>query len=183
MDTKDYIYLDHSATTPVDPKVLDAMQRVLTQNYGNPSSMHQLGQEGARLIDDSRSQIAQVLNSTRSEIVFTSGGTESDNSAIKGAAFALKDQGNHIITTSIEHHAVLHTCEWLEKFAGFKVTYLNPDKEGFISADQVIDAITDETTVVSLMYVNNEIGVIEPIAEIAKALNDYQEKNNRKMMQ
>ena len=98
------------------------MQRVLTQNYGNPSSMHQLGQEGARLIDDSRSQIAQVLNSTRSEIVFTSGGTESDNSAIKGAAFALKDQGNHIITTSIEHHAVLHTCEWLEKFAGFKVT-------------------------------------------------------------
>ena len=182
METKDYIYLDHSATTPVDPQVLDAMQRVLMQNYGNPSSMHQLGQEGARLIDDSRSQIAQVLNSTRSEIVFTSGGTESDNSAIKGAAFALKDQGNHIITTSIEHHAVLHTCEWLEKFAGFKVTYLKPDKEGFISADQVIDAITDETTVVSVMYVNNEIGVIEPIAEIAKALNDYEEKNNRKIV-
>ena len=104
------------------------------------------------------------------------------NPGSRHAAFALKDQGNHIITTSIEHHAVLHTCEWLEKFAGFKVTYLNPDKEGFISADQVIDAITDETTVVSLMYVNNEIGVIEPIAEIAKALNDYQEKNNRKIV-
>ena len=116
--------------------------------------MHQLGQEGAKLIDDSRSQIAQVLSSARSEIVFTSGGTESDNSAIKGASFALKEQGNHIITTSIEHHAVLHTCEWLEKFAGFDVTYLNPNNEGFISPEQVIDAITDETTVVSIMYLS-----------------------------
>jgi len=182
VDTKDYIYLDHSATTPVDPKVLEAMQSVLLKNYGNPSSMHQLGQEGAKLIDDSRSQIAQVLSSARSEIVFTSGGTESDNSAIKGAAFALKEQGNHIITTSIEHHAVLHTCEWLEKFAGFDVTYLNPNNEGFISPEQVIDAITDETTVVSIMYINNEIGVIEPIAEIAKALKEYQEKHNRKIV-
>ena len=182
MDTKDIIYLDHSATTPVDPQVLDAMQSVLSKNYGNPSSMHQLGQEGAKLIDDSRSQIAQVLSAARSEIVFTSGGTESDNSAIKGAAFALKEQGNHIITTSIEHHAVLHTCEWLEKFAGFDVTYLNPDKEGFINPKQIIDAITDQTTVVSIMYVNNEIGVIEPIGEIAKALRDYQEKHNRKIV-
>ena len=182
MDTKDYIYLDHSATTPVDPKVLEAMQSVLLKNYGNPSSMHQLGQEGAKLIDDSRSQIAQVLSSARSEIVFTSGGTESDNSAIKGASFALKEQGNHIITTSIEHHAVLHTCEWLEKFGGFEVTYLNPDNEGFISPEQVIDAITDQTTVVSIMYVNNEVGVIEPIAAIAKALKDYQEKHDRNIV-
>ena len=106
-----------------------------------------------------------MLSSARSEIVFTSGGTESDNSAIKGAAFALKEQGNHIITTSIEHHAVLHTCEWLEKFAGFDVTYLNPNNEGFISPEQVIDAITDETTVLSIMYINNEIGVIAPIQE------------------
>ena len=113
MDNAKTIYLDHSATTPLDPRVLTEMTSVLAQNYGNPSSIYKIGQEGAKLIEESREQVAGVINSSSREVVFTSGGTESDNLAIKGAAFALKAQGNHIITSSIEHHAVLHTCEWL----------------------------------------------------------------------
>jgi|TARA_B110000116_G_scaffold113454_1_gene98561 cysteine desulfurase len=179
MDNAKTIYLDHSATTPLDPRVLTEMTSVLAQNYGNPSSIYKIGQEGAKLIEESREQVASVINSSSREVVFTSGGTESDNLAIKGAAFALKAQGNHIITSSIEHHAVLHTCEWLEKNAGFEVTYLEPNSEGFIEPKQVLDAVTTRTTVVSIMYVNNEIGTIQPISDIANDIRDYSRINKQ----
>lgn len=166
------VYLDHSATTPVDERVVEAMLPIFTGRYGNPSSLYSLGQDAAKVVDVARDQVAKVLNCRNGEVVFTSGGTESDNAALRGAAYALRDKGNHIITTAIEHHAALHTCEWLEKYEGFEVTYLKPNSEGVVTAEQVAEAVTDKTTVVSVMYVNNEIGVIEPISEIARAVKE-----------
>ena len=164
--TDKLIYMDHAATTPVRPEVLDAMLPFFTESYGNPSSIYTLAQEGRKAVDDSRDTLAQVLGARRSEVVFTSGGTESDNAAIKGAAFALRESGNHIVTSSIEHHAVLHTCNQLETM-GFDVTYLPVDRYGFVDPDDVARSITDRTILVSVMMANNEIGTIEPIAEIA----------------
>ena len=164
------IYMDHAATTAVDSRVIEAMLPFFGQQFGNPSSIYTFAQTAAHAVDSARDQVARVLNARNSEIVFTSGGTESDNTALRSAAFALRDHGNHIVTTAIEHHAVLHACEWLEGL-GFRITYLQPDGDGFVSADQVSAAITERTTVVSVMYANNEIGVIEPLGDIGRSVS------------
>ena len=160
------IYMDHAGTTPLDPRALEAMMPYLSQQFGNPSSVHTIGQEARRALDDSREKVARLLGCRMSEVVFTSGGTESDNTAIKGSVSALIETGNHVITSSIEHHAVLHACQHLENM-GLEVTYLPVDKYGLIDPDDVARAITDRTILVSIMYANNEIGTIEPISEIA----------------
>ena len=159
------IYLDHAGTTATDPEVLEAMLPFFTHFYGNPSSIHNVGQEARHALDTARERVASVLNCRNNEVVFTSGGTEADNAAIHGAAVALQGTGNHIITTSVEHHAVLHTCQYLESL-GFEVTYLPVDDYGAVSPEAVSNAITDRTTVVSVMYANNEIGTINPVPDI-----------------
>jgi cysteine desulfurase len=161
------IYLDHAATTPLDRRVLDAMMPYLTTEYGNASSIYALGRRAMQAIDGAREQIASIINCRPTEISFVGCGSESDNLAIKGIAFASQKKGKHIITSSIEHHAVLHTCQYLERF-GFTTTYLPVDEYGRISPDDVARAITDRTVLVSLMYANNEIGTIEPIEEIGR---------------
>ena len=164
--TKEIIYMDHAGTTPLDPRVLEAMLPAFSDYFGNPSSVHTVGQEAKRALDDAREKVAGILGCRMSEVVFTSGGTESDNAAIKGAAAALQGTGNHVVTSAIEHHAVLHTCQYLENM-GFDVTYLPVDRYGLVNPDDVARAITDRTILVSIMYANNEIGTIEPISEIA----------------
>ncbi len=162
------IYLDHNATTPVHPKVLEAMLPFMTDQFGNGSSIHTYGREARNAIDDAREQVAALINAkSPSEIVFTSTGTEADNYAIKGIAELQQSRngGNHIITSSIEHHAVLHTCQYLEK-RGFEVTYLPVDRYGRIQIDDLREAIRDTTTLISIMHANNETGAIEPIGEI-----------------
>lgn len=159
------VYLDYAATTPVHPKVLDTMQSFFSDQFGNPSSLHTIGQQAKEAVDKARTQVAKALGADPDEIVFTSGGTESDNTAIKGVAWARQKKGNHIITTKIEHHAVLETCHYLEK-QGFKITYLDVDKFGMVDPDDVKKAITDKTILVTIMHANNEIGTIEPIEEI-----------------
>jgi cysteine desulfurase len=168
------IYLDHAATTPVAPAVFEAMRPYLGDRYGNPSSIYAAGREARAGLDRARGMIANVLNCQAREIVFTSGGTEADNLAIKGVAWhhRLRDSGNHIITTSIEHHAVLHSAEFLEQF-GFEVTYLKPDSDGVIQPDSVRDAIREDTILISVMYANNEIGTIQPIAEIGEIAREH----------
>jgi len=161
------IYLDHAATTALDPRVLDAMIPYLTSEYGNASSIYSLGRHAMQAIDHSREEVAEILNCRPTELAFVGCGSESDNLAIKGIAFASQKKGNHIITTPIEHHAVLHTCQYLERF-GFKITYLPVDEYGRVDPDDVQRAITDQTILVSVMYANNEVGTIEPIAEIGK---------------
>ena len=169
MSSSGLIYLDHAGTTPTDPQVLEAMLPYFTELYGNPSSIHTIGQEARHALDNARERVAMVLGSRTSEVVFTSGGTESDNAAIQGVATALLQTGNHIITSSVEHHAVLHTCQYLEN-QGYEVTYLPVDDYGRISAEQVYNATGPHTTLVSIMYANNEIGTVNPIAEIAQAV-------------
>ena len=161
------IYLDNAATTAVDEAVLAEMLPYFTEKYGNPSSIYQEGREAKRGVEAARLQLAQAINADPKEIYFTAGGSESDNWAIKGVALKNRKKGNHIITTEIEHHAVLHTCEYLEK-EGFEVTYLPVDKDGLISLDDLKNAIKDETILVSVMFANNEIGTIEPIKEIGE---------------
>lgn len=172
------IYLDHSATTPVRPEVLEAMLPYFSIGFGNPSSIYTIGQEARKAVDDAREQAARILGARMSEIVFTSGGTESDNAALKGAAFALRHTGNHIITTAIEHHAVLHTCHQLEQF-GFDVTYIPVDEYGIVDPHTVARAITDETVLVSVMMANNEIGTIQPVAEIARSVKTEAQRRSR----
>ena len=165
------IYLDNAATTAVSPAVLETMLPYFTEHFGNPSSVHATGRDARKAIEAARRQVAAAINAQPQEIYFTAGGSESDNWAIKGAAFANRKKGNHIITTAIEHHAVLHTCAWLEK-QGFQVTYLPVDAEGRVTAEQVEAAITDQTILITVMAANNEIGTLEPIAaigEVAKA--------------
>ena len=169
MSSPGLIYLDHAGTTPTDPGVLEAMLPYFTQLYGNPSSVHTVGQEARHALDNSRERVSRTLGCRTSEVVFTSGGTESDNSAIIGAATALHETGNHIITTSVEHHAVLHTCQYLENL-GYEVTFLPVDEFGAVSPEQVYNATRPDTTVVSIMYANNEIGTINPIAQISEAV-------------
>ena len=159
------IYMDNAATTRVTQPVLEAMMPCLTTVYGNPSSVHAFGRDARRLLDEARAKVAAALNAKPNEIYFTGCGTESDNWAVRGSAYALKAKGNHIITSAIEHHAILHTCQQLER-EGFKVTYLPVDEYGQVSAADVEKAITPETTLISIMTANNEIGTIQPIAEI-----------------
>ena len=158
-------YMDYSATTYVKPEVLDAMMPFFTEKFGNPSSFYGISRETKMAIDNARAQVAKAINCDPNEVYFTGGGSEADNWAIKGIATAHMKKGNHIITTKIEHHAVLHTCEFLEKF-GFEVTYLDVNEEGFIDLKQLESAITDKTILVSIMFANNEIGTIQPIKEI-----------------
>lgn len=161
------IYLDNAATTPVSPQVLEKMLPYFTEHYGNASSVYETGREARKAVDAARKQAAAAINAKPQEIYFTAGGSESDNWAIKGAAFARRNKGNHIITTSVEHHAVLHTCQWLET-QGFLVTYLPVDEYGQVSAAQVEEAITDKTILITIMAANNEIGTLMPIAQIAQ---------------
>ena len=162
------IYMDHAATTPLHPEVLAAMMPYLTELYGNPSSIHSFGRETRQAIDTARDTIAENLGAAdASEIIFTGSGSESDNFAIKGTALALKEKGNHIITSAIEHHAVLDTCKWLEK-QGFRVTYLPVDAYGLVDPARAAKAITNETILMSVHYANNEIGTIEPIEELGE---------------
>lgn len=170
-----YIYMDNAATTPVKIEVLNEMIPYFTEKYGNPSSVYSLGSMSKRAVEDSREKIANAINANKKEIFFTGGGSEADNWAIKGIAYSNKNKGNHIITTKIEHHAVLHTCEYLGK-NGFDITYLDVDEFGLIDLEQLKNAITDKTILISIMYANNEIGTIQPIkeiGEIAKANKVY----------
>ena len=161
------IYMDNAATTRVTEPVFEAMKPYLCEIYGNPSSVHAFGREALTALDRARAQVAKALGASPAEIYFTGCGTESDNWAIRGAAYARKRKGNHIITTQIEHHAVLHTCQQLEK-EGFAVTYLPVDEYGLVHPEELEKALRPETTVVSIMFANNEIGTIEPIAELCK---------------
>lgn len=165
------IYLDNAATTPVSQPVLDKMQPWLQTYYGNPSSVYATGREARKAVDEARGLVAQAINAKPMEVYFTGGGSESDNWAIKGAAFARRQKGRHIITTAIEHHAVLHTCQWLEK-QGFSVTYLPVDEYGLVTSEQVAAAITDETILITIMAANNEIGTILPIRQIAQVARE-----------
>ncbi|MBA4423921.1 MAG: cysteine desulfurase NifS [Syntrophus sp. (in: bacteria)] len=161
------IYMDYAATTPTDKRVIEAMLPYFGEMYGNPSSLHAFGQEAKAAVEEAREKIASHLGAEPAEIVFTSGGTESDNFAIKGAAYANRMKGDQIITSAVEHPAVLETCRFLEK-EGFRVTTLPVDGEGLVDPDAVADAITDKTILISIMHANNEIGTIQPIAEIGK---------------
>ncbi|HVU68890.1 MAG TPA: cysteine desulfurase NifS [Ktedonobacteraceae bacterium] len=161
------IYLDHAATTALDRRVLEAMIPYFTTEYGNASSIYTLGRHAMQAIDGAREQVADILNCRPTEVIFTGGGSESDNLALKGLAFTAQKKGKHLITTPIEHHAVLHTCHYLERF-GFNTTYLPVDRYGRVDPDEVARAITDQTILVSVMYANNEVGTIEPIAEIGR---------------
>ena len=161
------IYLDYAATTPTHPEVVKAMLPYFTDIFGNPSSIYSYGQEAKGAIEEARTRVATLLGARSEEIVFTSGGTEADNFALKGVAFANESRGNHIITSAIEHHAVIESCKFLER-RGFKVTYLPVDEYGLVDPEGVRKAITDKTVLISVMHANNEIGTIEPIAEIGR---------------
>ncbi|HMB45032.1 MAG TPA: cysteine desulfurase NifS, partial [Candidatus Methanoperedens sp.] len=161
------VYMDHSATTATDPAVTEAMLPYFSEKYGNPSSLYTIGRQARKAIEESRQKVADLIGAKKEEIIFTGSGTESDNLAIKGSAFRNRKKGDHIITSSIEHHAVLHTCKYLEK-NGFKVTYLPVSKEGIIDPVDVAKAITPQTILISIMHANNEIGTIQPIDEIGK---------------
>jgi len=161
------IYLDHNATTPVHPEVLEAMLPYYKDKFGNPSSIHSFGRETKVALEEARENVAKFLNASPHEIYFTSGGTESDNLAVKGTAFANRKKGKHIITSKIEHHAVLESCKFLEK-EGFEVTYLPVDKYGFVDPDDLKKALRKDTILVSIMHVNNEVGTIEPLEELCK---------------
>ncbi len=161
----DIVYMDNAATTPVKKEVLEEMIPYFSKNFGNPSSIYKVGRESKDVIRKAREKVANVFGANPNEIYFTSGGSEADNWAIKGVAFANKERGNHIITSKIEHHAVLHACEYLEK-NGFKVTYLDVDENGLVDIEQLKKSITDETILISIMFANNEVGTIEPIKEI-----------------
>lgn len=166
--TEDLIYMDHHATTPLDPQVLEAMMPYLTTHFGNAaSSTHIFGERAKRAVDDARQQVANLISCPSEEIIFTSGATESDNLAVKGVAHQHKHKGNHIITSGVEHHAVLDSCKALEEL-GFDVTYLPVNKYGMVHPQQVEDAITDQTILISLIYVNGEVGTINPISEIGE---------------
>jgi cysteine desulfurase len=168
------VYLDYAATTPVDPRVFEAMRPFWLDDWGNPSSVYAVGRRARRALDSARDRTAQVLNCRANEIIFTGCGSESDNLAIKGSALALAEQRGfrHLVTSRVEHHAVLHACDWLEQHMGFEVTRVDVDEFGRVDPRSVADAVRPDTAVVSIMYANNEIGTIEPIAEIARAVKD-----------
>lgn len=159
------IYFDYAATTPTDPAVVEAMKPYFFEKFGNPSSIHSFGQEAKKAMEEARAKIADFLGAKPEEIVFTSGGTESDNSALFGILWANAAKGNHVITTALEHHAILEPAQFLEK-QGYKVTYVKPDQYGAVSPDDIAKEITDKTVLISVMHANNEIGTIQPIKEI-----------------
>jgi len=168
-----FIYLDHSATTAVDPRVVEVMLPYFTTYYGNPSSLYSIGVEARKALESARQSIANILGCRPDEVYFTSCGTESDNLALRGTAFALRSKGNHIITSAIEHHAISNTCEQLAREFGYNVTYVPVNSEGIVNPDDVGRAITPQTILISVMYANNEIGTIEPIADISKIARQH----------
>ncbi|MCK4927065.1 MAG: cysteine desulfurase NifS [Candidatus Aenigmarchaeota archaeon] len=165
------IYLDNSATTQVHPEVIDTIQPYLSEKYGNPSSIYHKGREAKEAVEDARNKVADLINAEPEEIIFTGSGTESNNMALKGIAFANKDRGKHIITTKIEHKSILNTAKWLE-MQGFEVTYLNVDENGTVDIEQLKKAIRPDTILVSVMFANNEVGTIQPIEEISNLLKN-----------
>ncbi|MGI6034741.1 MAG: cysteine desulfurase NifS [Limnochordia bacterium] len=167
----DRIYLDHAATTATRPEVVEAMLPYLTERFGNPSSVYSLGREARRALDEARETVADLIGADDREIVFTGGGSEADNLAIKGVAFANRNKGNHIITSAVEHHAVLDTMRFLEA-NGFRITILPVDGHGMVDPNRVVEALTEDTILVSIMHANNEVGTIQPIEEIGRILAD-----------
>lgn len=166
------VYMDYAGTAPVDQEVVESMMPFFTESFGNPSSLHSYGQEAASTVEKARNTIANYLGVSSNEIIFTSGGTESDNLALKGIAFANKARGKHIITTQIEHPAVMKTCKWLEK-QGFTVTYLPVDEYGLVSPSDLENALRKDTILVSIIYANNEIGTIQDIKKLSKVCKSY----------
>ena len=167
------IYLDNAATTQVYPEVLDAMLPYFTEYYGNPSAIYSFAGESKKAVDEARTNVAALINARTEDIYFTGGGSESDNWALKATAEAYKSKGNHIITSKIEHHAILHTCEYLEKERGAKITYVDVDENGIVKLDELEKAITPETILISVMFANNEIGSIQPIKEIGAIAKEH----------
>lgn len=165
------IYMDHSATSPVDPEVFEAMKPYFQEEFGNASTLYKLGRDSKRAMEDARAQIASTIGAEPKDVIFTSGGTESDNIAIKGTAYKLKNKGKHIITSNIEHPAVHETCKYLEK-KGFEVTYIPVGTDGIVKVSDVESAIRDDTILITIMHANNEIGTIQPIAEIGKIAHE-----------
>ncbi|WP_086427624.1 cysteine desulfurase family protein [Staphylococcus cornubiensis] len=166
------VYADYAATTPVKPEVAEKMMAVYQTHFGNPSSIHSQGRDARRLLDESRRTVAQYLNAKTNEVIFTSGATESNNTVIKGIAYANQAKGKHLITTKIEHHSVLHVFEYLEK-QGFEVTYLDVDAGGIIDLEQLKQSMREDTTLVSIMFVNNEVGTVQHVYDIQEVLADY----------
>ena len=166
------VYFDNAATTKTDEEVLEKMLPYFSENYGNPSSIYKIGRENRKAVEEAREKVAKVLNCKVGEIYFTAGGSESDNTAIRGIAHSYKEKGNHIITSKIEHPAVLETCKQLEK-EGFEVSYINVDENGIIKLDELENAIKKETILISVMFANNEIGTIQPIKEIGKIAKEH----------
>ena len=171
MDKK-IIYMDNAATTPVKPEVLDAMLPYFTEKFGNPSSIYSISSQNKKDITTARETIAKAINTDTANIYFTAGGSESDNWALKATAEAYADKGHHIITSKIEHHAILHTCDYLEK-RGYEITYIDVDENGIVDLKQLEEAIRPDTILISIMFANNEIGTIEPIAEIGKIAKEH----------
>ncbi|MBG9445676.1 cysteine desulfurase family protein [Cytobacillus firmus] len=169
------IYLDHAATSPMHPEVIERMTEIMKSEYGNPSSIHHFGRSARHIVDEARSALANSIGAKANDIIFTGGGTEADNHAIFGTAESCRHRGNHIITTQIEHHAVLHACEELER-RGFEVTYLPVDSNGRVSVKDVEDALREDTILVTIMYGNNEIGTLQPIKEIGGLLEEHPAK-------
>tara|TARA_B100001123_G_scaffold101862_1_gene117759 strand:- start:297 stop:1493 length:1197 start_codon:yes stop_codon:yes gene_type:complete len=180
-DLETLVYMDHAATTPLRPDVLEDMLPYLKGSFGNPSSLYTLAQEARNAVDRSRRAIAKLIGIRSSELTFTSGGTESDNAAIKGGAMAMRNLGRHIITSSIEHHAVLHTCHQMEQF-GFNVTYLPVDQDGLVSKSDLLDSVTSETVLVSIMMANNEIGTIQPISDLSESIRGISKEEERTIL-
>ena len=172
MSESRYVYLDYNATTPMDPRVIEEINKHFRETYGNASSLHTIGQQAHQILEVSREKVASLINADKDDIFFTSSGTEADNLAVQGVAFKNKERGNHIITSSIEHHAVENPCKELEK-RGYKVTFLPVDKYGLISLKDLEEVITDKTILISIMFANNEIGTIEPIKEIGKIASKH----------
>jgi cysteine desulfurase len=168
---KRLVYMDHAATTPLDPRVLDVMLPYLREEFGNPSGLYGVAREAQKAVNGARRVVADVLGCSPEEVVFTSGGTESDNTALKGAASALREKGNHVVTSAVEHHAVLQTCRFLERH-GYDGTYLPVDSYGMVSPDDLERAVTDRTILVSIMLANNEIGTVQPVAECARVVRE-----------
>jgi cysteine desulfurase len=167
------IYLDHAATTPVDQEVIKAMQPFYKDIFANPASSHLPGQKADAALENARETVAELVGARKAEeIVFTAGGTEADNLALKGAAMALAEQGQHIITSSVEHHAVLNSCKYLKKNLGFKTTYLDVDQDGLVEPQELLNNIREDTILISIMFANNEIGSIQPIKELAAVAKD-----------
>jgi len=168
----EHIYVDHAATSPMHPKVIEKMSETMKEQFGNPSSIHTYGRQARNILDNARSTIAASIGALENEVIFTSGGTEADNYAIFGVAESKSDQGKHIITTQIEHHAVLHACQKLEK-NGYEVTYLSVNEYGLIDLNELKAALREDTILVTIMYGNNEVGTIQPIQEIGEMLKDH----------